>query len=669
MKHIKAIAAALAVLTMLTGCGSISEDTAHDPGTAETAEKAVSAENNISDGEYIYCVGSVSKIYSTAAVMQLVDEGKVGLDTPITEYIHGFTMADERYKNITVRMLMDHTSGIMGSTRINSGLYDDNDTYNHDHLLENLAVQHLKADPGKYAAYCNDGFDLLEMIVENVTGMTYTDYVRENISDRLNVTDTGTPIDMYRNEKLVPSFSANGLPLETSYSMVIGGGGIYATASDTAKFGAAFFTGDDTLISDHAKSEMATRWNDNEYSDDNGLGWDYAEMLRYKRSDVKVVGKGGDVTMDHAFLLTAPDEHISVAVLSNGGSSTYNDLVAQTLMDVCLQEKGISIAEEELPECTITEDIPDEYKAYDGWYIMNIMGEGDTLCRVTFPDHRYLHMEKITSRKTTYTDYIYTTDGDFAELSYEVEESGFDKRLAAGGSNRLSFEKNTDGIFMKISGGLTYPGIGTFKVKTYAGQKIEENDASADALNSFNAFDGKKFLLESDKYSSDNYEGTAIAQLRAVRELKGYVFLTSSGLDLLLKIEDGSHLVSPNNIPSMSSRDLMDITLGSDEGVRQTIKTSFGTEYILADDISEFDTSVKSVEMTESAKWYSISDSIANTPLTVARPENSAVIVFNKFDEVIYTSHNKDAGKVIPMPKDGKVLFLGQKGDKFDITV
>lgn len=668
MKHIKIIAAALAALMMLTGCRNVSAEKASKP--ADTAEKAVSAENNIGDGVYIYCVGSVSKIYSTAAVMQLVDKGLVGLDTPITEYIPDFTMADERYKDITVRMLMDHTSGIMGSTRINSGLYDDNDTYNHDHLLENLAVQRLKADPGKYAAYCNDGFDLLEMIVENVSGMSYTEYVRENISDKLNLADTGTPIDMYRNEKLVPSFSASGLPLETSYSMVIGGGGIYATASDTAKFGAAFFTGDDTLISNGAKSAMSTRWNDNEYSDDNGLGWDYAEMLRYKQNGVKVVGKGGDVTMDHAFLMTAPDEHISVAVLSNGGMSAQNELVAQALMDVVLQERGISIAEEENPECTIVNDIPDEYKAYQGWYIMNIMGEGDTLCKVTFPDNRYLHMEKITSRKTTYTDYIYTTDGDFAELSYEVEESGFDKRLAAGGTSHLSFEKNADGTFMKISGGLTYPGLGTFDIKMYSGQMIEENNtAGDDALNSFHALDGKKFLLVSDKYSSDNYEGTAIARLRAVRELKGYVFLTSSDLDLLLRIEDGKHLISPNNIPSMASRDLMDITLGSDENGRQTIKTSFGTEYILADDIPEFDTSVKYVEMNDNVAWYSISDSIANTPLTVTRPENSAVIVFNKFDEVIYTSHNKDAGKVIPMPKDGKVLFLGQKGDKFDITV
>ena len=652
------------VLLMLTGCGSVKADKTTE--ITDTAAKAVSAEHHTGDGEYIYCVGSVSKIYSTAAVMQLVDDGKVGLDTPITEYIPNFTMADERYKDITVRMLMDHTSGIMGSTRVNSDLYDDNDTYNHDHLLENLAKQRLKADPGKYAAYCNDGFGLLELIVENVTGMTYTDYVRENISDKIGVTDTGTPIDMYRNDKLVPSFSATGLPLDTSYCMTIGDGGIYATASDTAKFGAAFFTGDDTLISDNAKTAMSTRWNENEYSDDCGLGWDYAEMLRYKQSGVKVVGKGGDVTMDHAFLLTAPDEKISVAVLSNGGSSTYNDLVAQALMDVCLQEKGIGIAEEELPECTIVDEIPDEYKAYEGMYIMNIMG--NRLCKVTFPDNKYLHLEKISSRKTEYTDYVYTADGDFAELAYEVEESGFDKRLAEGGSSRLSFEKNTDGIFMRVSGRMTYPELGSLDIKTYAGQMLKENNVSEDVLSSIRELDGKKALLVSDKYSSDNYEDESILQFHTIDEIKGYVFLTSHGADDLLKVSDSGHLVSPNRIPSSSSRDLLNITLGSDKNGRQTIKTSFGTEYILADDIPGFDASVRTVELTENAAWYSISDSIANTPLTVTRPENSTVIVFNKFDEPIYTSHVKDAGDVIPMPKGGRVLFLGEPGSNFGIT-
>ena len=655
---------AFIALLMLSGCGSASEE--KKTGSPEAMIHAESSDPVVSDKEYIYCVGSVSKIYSTAAVMQLVDQGLVEPDTPVTEYIPDFTMADDRYRDITVRMLMDHTSGILGSVGINSDLYDDNDGSHHDNLLNQLSKQRLRNDPGKYAAYCNDGFGLLEIIVENVTGMSYTEYVRENISDAIGVTHTGTPLDLFGSDMLVPSFSAGNRRLDTCYCMCLGDGGIYATASDTAVFGASFFTGDDTLLSDAAKEDMATRRSDNAYEDDNGLGWDYAEMLRYEQQGVKVVGKGGDVSMDHAFLMVAPDEQISIAVLSNGGSSAINDLVAQTLMDVVLEERGIMIEEPGHPDCTIIENIPEEYNDYAGWYVMTL-GEGDTLCRISFPEGRYLHIEKISSRKTTYTDYVYTADGDFAELAYEVEESGFDKRLYAGGSSRLSFEKNADGTFIRQSGGRTYPGIGTINKKTYSGQRIEQKEVSGDVTDGYRAYDRNDFLLVSDKYSSQHYEDTGIARISVIDELDGYAFLTGRGVDFLVEMADGEHLISPKNMPSSSSRDLMDVTVGTDENGRTVIDTSTGQRYVSAEGIPELGISDTSVELKETAGWYDISDNLANTPLTIERPENSAVIVFNRFDEMIYSSHVKDAGNVIPTPKGGRVLFLGQSGDVFEI--
>ena len=98
--------AALAACLLLTACGSTAK--AENVPAKNTSDTSITAAD---DSEYIYCVGSVSKVYSTAAVMQLVDEGKVELDAPVTEYIPEFRMADPRYKDITVRMLMDHTSG------------------------------------------------------------------------------------------------------------------------------------------------------------------------------------------------------------------------------------------------------------------------------------------------------------------------------------------------------------------------------------------------------------------------------------------------------------------------------------------------------------------------------------------------------------------------------
>ena len=82
---------------------------------------------------------------SPAAVLKLVDEGKVELDAPVTAYLPDFTMADGHYTDITVRMLLNHSSGLPGSTIANGFLLNDPDTLAADTLLEELSSQTLKA--------------------------------------------------------------------------------------------------------------------------------------------------------------------------------------------------------------------------------------------------------------------------------------------------------------------------------------------------------------------------------------------------------------------------------------------------------------------------------------------------------------------------------------------
>ena len=71
--------------------------------------------------------------------MQLADKGLVDIDAPITDYIPNFRMADPRYTGITVRMLMNHTSGIMGTQFANMELYNDNYMVSNDEL--NISVK------------------------------------------------------------------------------------------------------------------------------------------------------------------------------------------------------------------------------------------------------------------------------------------------------------------------------------------------------------------------------------------------------------------------------------------------------------------------------------------------------------------------------------------------
>ncbi|ONI46870.1 hypothetical protein AN644_02365 [Candidatus Epulonipiscium fishelsonii] len=126
---------------------------------------------------HMYPIGSVSKMFTAVAIMNLVEEGKLELNAPIVTYLPEFKMADDRYKNITVRMLINHSSGFMGNDSEDALLFNDNDTINHDTLLERLSTQRLKANPGEFSVYCNTGFAVAELLIEKVSGMTFTDYI------------------------------------------------------------------------------------------------------------------------------------------------------------------------------------------------------------------------------------------------------------------------------------------------------------------------------------------------------------------------------------------------------------------------------------------------------------------------------------------------------------
>ncbi len=154
----------------------------------------------------MFGIGSVSKMHVTAAAMMLADVGKIDIDQPLVTYIKDFTMADERYKEITPRMLMNHSSGLYGSHYANSRLFDDNDTRNHDELLMRLQSEHLKSNPGEYSVYCNDGFQLLEILVERVSGLSYTEFLDQKISQPLKLISTKTPLSDFDREKLAKTY-------------------------------------------------------------------------------------------------------------------------------------------------------------------------------------------------------------------------------------------------------------------------------------------------------------------------------------------------------------------------------------------------------------------------------------------------------------------------------
>ncbi|KAA2296767.1 beta-lactamase family protein, partial [Clostridioides difficile] len=86
-------------------------------------------------------------------------------------------------------------------------LYGDNDSYSHDTFLDQLADQNLKADPGAYSVYTNDGFTLAEILVERVSGMSFTAFIHKHFTEPLKMDHTKTPQDVVNPAEMVGIYS------------------------------------------------------------------------------------------------------------------------------------------------------------------------------------------------------------------------------------------------------------------------------------------------------------------------------------------------------------------------------------------------------------------------------------------------------------------------------
>ncbi|MBQ8928075.1 MAG: beta-lactamase family protein [Oscillospiraceae bacterium] len=608
----------------------------------------VGAEEKASDT--LSCAGSVSKIFVTTAVMQLVEEGRVELDAPVTEYLPEFTMADPRYRDITVRMLMDHTSGILGTTEGDFMIFDDRDMQPHDTMLPELSTQRLKADPGDFAAYCNDGFELLELITERVSGESYTDYVERHICQPLHMEQTGTPWNAaFRAPEQVPTFQRGSVRFAPDYCMDLGSGGILTTAPELCTFGTAFFKGDHTLLSEQSKTAMATRSKPAEYEDGYGLGWDTVSYEDYDNAGVQVLSKGGDVLQQHAELLVAPDEAVSVAVLSSGGSSMYNELMAMALMDIALGEQGITVGHPQAETAETLDTVPEDYLQYEGLYL-----DGGGLSLVTFPEGRYMEITTLAERPET-KQYLYTQDDRFVLMEGDVASG---KAVQDKNRTLLHFAKRAGTDYLLSDVYYDFGRTGNFRGKAYSMQRMEEKTVSADAQAAWDARSGKKYYLLSGKYSNCEYYEMPSLKIRTYPEFPGY----ASDLTIV----DADHLTSELCMPG--GRDLHDIAMYREGDTEFLDLTNHALTYISEDAIEELPQDLTEVALhTKQAVWYRIPER-PDGELTLEIPAHAAVYVYDTYDRVTYSSYMLDYGNDVPLPSGGKIVFLGEEGESIKVA-
>ncbi|MEY3823550.1 MAG: hypothetical protein RL628_1658 [Actinomycetota bacterium] len=272
-------------------------------------------------------IASVSKILTAETVMKLVEQDLLQLDEPIVGRIadtFGLTVADERARNITIRQLLSHTSGISNFLKIffDAGSYDQMGM-----LKEALSVQ-LASEPGSTFKYGNVSYVLLGKAIELVTGLSYQDATKKLVLTPLGL-DSFRLVGTY---EFGPNDALHAVSGSRTYMEQLGPAGAWvATATDVAKLLDSL---DPQSPSVHViSSESMALMKLPATPVPVGPIWDYGFGLRLFVSGEW--GHSGSIENVHAMAIHRPDG-LSVSVLVNGTKPKETDDLIKAINEAVL---------------------------------------------------------------------------------------------------------------------------------------------------------------------------------------------------------------------------------------------------------------------------------------------------------------------------------------------
>ena len=279
----------------------------------------------------IFAIGSVTKSFTAIAVLILQQDGKLSVDDKLSKYFPDYPRADE----ITIKNLLQHTSGIKDITAVEPFKSDQAKDWTPAEVVAMLKPQPLDFDPGAKAQYSNSGSILLGLIVEKASGMSFADFLAQRITGPLGMTHTM----MGSNSRIIPGrvagyavSSATLLNAEVaSFSAPYASGGILSTSEDMAKL-AKVFRGE-ALLSRKSVAEMTapTILKDGSVylTSGPGLRYTYGYGLESFQDDHGgfIPTKGGAISGFNSFLMYNKKDDTMLVLTSNLDNS-YNDLVA-----------------------------------------------------------------------------------------------------------------------------------------------------------------------------------------------------------------------------------------------------------------------------------------------------------------------------------------------------
>lgn len=154
----------------------------------------------------LFHLASISKTFVATAVMQLVEQGKLSLDGPLVNYLPDFVLNDERFRQITVRQMLNHTSGMPDTDDYgwDQPEYDDAAL---ERYAQSLAKEKLIATPGAAFSYSNIAYEVLGLLIARTAGQSFESYIAEHLLHPLGMlSSTFLKTEVLREHATTPHF-------------------------------------------------------------------------------------------------------------------------------------------------------------------------------------------------------------------------------------------------------------------------------------------------------------------------------------------------------------------------------------------------------------------------------------------------------------------------------
>jgi dipeptidyl aminopeptidase/acylaminoacyl peptidase/CubicO group peptidase (beta-lactamase class C family) len=300
----------------------------------------------------VFQIGSISKVWTATVVMQLVDEGRIALDTPVIEVVPELQLSDpDVTKQLTIWHLLTHTSGIDGDVFTDTGRGDDA-LEKYTELLADVAQNHPL---GATWSYCNSGWSLLGRVIEKLTDQTWDQAMKERLFTPLGHDHTVTLAEeAILFAAAVGHVDADGEQIPTpvwDLPRSVGPAGlIKSTVRDVLGFAKLHLSGgrapDGTQVLSPESTEAMTHHEADLpdkfiLGDSWGLGW-----IRFGWDGERLIGHDGNTLGQAGFLRLLPSQDVAVALLANGGNTRdlYEDLYREIFREVAGVEMSTPFA-------------------------------------------------------------------------------------------------------------------------------------------------------------------------------------------------------------------------------------------------------------------------------------------------------------------------------------